>query len=59
MCAVPKEASEGGGYSGTGVTEYCELPCRWQESNSDLLEEHEVLLTAGPSLQSLFLVSFV
>ena len=57
--AVPKEAREGGGYSGIGVTEYCELRWRCQESNSDPLEEHEVLLTAGPSLQPLFLVSFV
>ena len=32
----------------------CELPCGFQEPNLDSLQEQSVLLTAEPSLQSLY-----
>jgi hypothetical protein len=45
-------------YPGTGVTDSFELPCRYWELNSGLLEEQLVLLTAEPFLQTLSSLSF-
>ncbi|EGV95001.1 E3 ubiquitin-protein ligase NEDD4 [Cricetulus griseus] len=46
-----KKSEQGFTSPGTGVIDDCEPPCRYWESNSDLLQEQQVLLTAKPSLK--------
>ena len=46
VCLVTLEASKGFRSPGTGVIDSCEPPCGYWESNSGLLEEQPVLLTA-------------
>lgn len=46
----PQRPEEGVGSPGTGVTDGCQLPCGFWESNPDPQKEQPVLLTAGPSL---------
>jgi hypothetical protein len=45
MRAVPLEARECVGSSGTGITDGCELPCGSWELNPGPLEKQPVLLT--------------
>jgi hypothetical protein len=51
--AVPRETKGGSRVPWTGVTDTCEPPCRYRESNSGPLEEQPVLLTAELSLHPL------
>lgn len=45
-------------YSGTGVTEGCELPCGCWKLNLGRLEEHPVLLRAEPPLRPYFILFY-
>lgn len=47
VCLVPPEGVES---PGTRVTDSCEPPGRWQESDSGLLQKQTVFLTAKSSL---------
>ncbi|ERE84501.1 E3 ubiquitin-protein ligase [Cricetulus griseus] len=47
----PRKPEKGIGYFGNGVIDSCELPCGCWESNPGPLQEQQVLLTMGPSLQ--------
>lgn len=51
-CLVPREAKRVWLIPGTGVTGTCEPPRGSWGSNSHLLEEQPMLVTARPSLQS-------
>jgi hypothetical protein len=42
---------EGVRFTGTGIIDRCESPCKCWELNQDPLEELPVLLTSEPSLQ--------
>ena len=51
MCMqCPQRPEEGIGTPGTGVTDNCELPCEYWESNLGLPEEQTVLLNIEPFL---------
>jgi hypothetical protein len=54
VCAwYPRRQEEGGGSPGTRVTDGCELPREYWESNLCSLKEQPMLLTVGPSLPPL------
>jgi hypothetical protein len=56
LCLVLIEAKNGVkgiNFSGTGLTDSCELPCRYRESNLGPLEEQPVPLITEPSPASL------
>lgn len=42
-------------YSGTGVTDYCDLPCRCWQFDLNYQEEQPVLLISEPSQYSSFI----
>lgn len=46
----PWRSEEGTGYPGTGIMDSYESPCGCWESNSDPLQQQQVLLTTEPSL---------
>lgn len=50
MHSVLCQPEEGVRYPGSGDADSCEPQCRFWELNMDLLKEHQVLLTNGPSL---------
>jgi hypothetical protein len=50
---LPWKSEEGVGFLGTGGTDGCDPPYGFYEPNPGLLEEHQVFLTAEPSLQPL------
>lgn len=47
-----QKPEEGIGSPGAGVTEGCELPCRYGELNLDPMEEQPVLFTTESSIRS-------
>jgi hypothetical protein len=51
VCLAPRQSEEYNRFSGTGVTDSCELPCGCWEWNLAPLKEWPMLLTTEPSLQ--------
>lgn len=49
ICAVAVEGRRGFRYSGTGLTDGCEQPCKCWEQNLGPQEEQIVLFSAKPS----------
>lgn len=47
-CLVPKKPWRKCQDSVIGITDGCEIPCRWWESNSDPLQEHQVPTSQTP-----------
>ena len=56
VCAVPVEARRGHQLFWTRVTDGCELPCGYGESNLGPLGDQPVLLTVEPSSQPMYYI---
>lgn len=53
--SCPGRPKEHLSFSKTGITGRCEMPCKCCEPDSDLLQEHQVTLSAEPCLQPILL----